>query len=113
MTCRTANFIIIDGLSQPVRYKSRTFQLTLERIRESLDRAFESLGACGFDSPLRRKKGALSAWRVIIAAFEKNSIFICARIAKSCSNHFMGVFSILCLLALMQGFRSALFISFP
>ncbi len=117
MTCRTIELKIIDGLHQPMRYRSSSFDIALERIRESLDRAFEALESCGFDSAfdsaLKRKKNALSAWRVIIAAFEKNSIFIGARIAKYCRTHVMGVFSILCLLALIQGFRSALFISFP
>ncbi|RSM28389.1 hypothetical protein C5B76_07150 [Aeromonas salmonicida] len=117
MTCRTIELKIIDGLHLPMRYRSSSFDIALEKIRESLDRAFEALGSCGFDSvfdsALKRKKNALSAWRIIIAAFKKNSIFIGAKIEKYCKSHVMGIFSILCLLALMQGFRSALFISFP
>lgn len=118
MTCRTIELKILDGLHMPMRrYRSSFFDIALEKIRASLDRAFEALASCAFDSffdsALKRKKNALSAWRVIIAALIKNTIFIGARIETYCNAHVMGIFSILCLLALIQGFRSALFISFP
>jgi hypothetical protein len=114
MNCNSVR--VIKGLSQPVRYNSREFEITLKKIREALDRAWESLGSlgvCGTESALERKKSAIAAWRVVVVAFDKNSIVTGARVAQSCKSHPMAMFSILCLMALMQGFRSSLFISFP
>ena len=45
MNCNSVR--VIKGLSQPVRYNSREFEITLKKIREALDRAWESLGSLG------------------------------------------------------------------
>ena len=115
MNCKHVR--VIRGLKS-VRTSRRDFEITLKKIRESLDRAWEVLGSldfeyCGFEPFLRRKKRAISAWRIVVGAFEKNEILTGARVIQPCKSNPMAVFSILCLIAIMQGFMSALFISFP
>ena len=81
MNCKHVR--VIRGLKS-ARTSRRDFEITLKKIRESLDRALEVLGSlefeyCGFEPFLRRKKRAISAWRIVVGAFEKNEILTGAR----------------------------------
>ena len=115
MNCNSVR--VLSGL-QPVRTSSKDFERTLQKIRASLDRALEAIRAlefrsCGFDPALRRKKRAIAAWRIVVDALEKNEILTGTRVIQVCKSHPMAQFSILCMMALIQGVMSALFISFP